>query len=70
MSDTRGAWNTDLHNRSETEIADLAPYVSQSAVDAVRDAFRGIVLENQEHSEVMDELLPQLKEEPSSFTSR
>ena len=65
MSDARGAWNTDLHKRSESEIADLAPYVSQSAVDAVRDAFRGIVLENQEHSEVLDELLPQLKEEPS-----
>ncbi len=65
MSDARGKWNSDAHQRSETEIADLAPYVSQSAVDAVRDAFRAIVLENQEHSELLDKLLPQLKEEPS-----
>lgn len=65
MADAKSKWNTDAHRESETEIADLAPYVSRSAVDAVRDAFRAIVLENQDHSELLDELLPRLKQEPS-----
>ncbi len=56
---------TDDNIRSEAEIADLAPYVPQSAIDAVRDAFRKIVLENQDHSALLDKLLPELQQMPS-----
>ncbi len=65
MPDARGRWISDAHIRSEAEIADLAQYVPQSAVDAVRDAFRKIVLENQDHSAMLEKLLPELQQAPS-----
>jgi len=65
MSEKSGKSVPDDRQRTEKQIADLVPYVSGSAVDAVRDALLRIVVENREHSEILDLLLPKLEQMPS-----
>lgn len=65
MSEKSGKSVPNDRQRSEKQIADLVPYVAGSAVDAVRDALLRIVVENREHSEILDILLPKLDQMPS-----
>ena len=43
MSESGGEWIADDRERTEREIAELVPYVTGSAIDAVRDALLRIV---------------------------